>query len=121
MFLRKPKALSILILASIFLSSCDFLESLNDYVDKIQFKDSSYDIYEGSLCVCYVNYMPEDSLKYYDVEFSVLDDSVCEIEEVYTDYCLVKGIKEGTTIIVSTLGKKSARAIVNVKSKGASL
>lgn len=98
-------------------SSCSFFDALNDYVEKIQFKDSSISLYVGSKGVCQVNFTPEDSLKYYDVEFSVTDDSVCEIVSIYDDYCIVEGLKEGSAIITAELGKKSTRAIINVKAK----
>lgn len=117
-FMKKRIFVGILILVSLFFTSCKYILASTDYyVETLEFKSGKYTLYVGEAEVCYVSVSPSDSFEWYETEYSVDDTEVVSFEGSTDSYCIIKALKEGTTIISATLGGKTAKAVVTVKSE----
>lgn len=108
-------------LISLFLCSCllydeEEIAKYENYVVSVSFASGSYSVYEGGMTGCYVSVNPSDSLSYYDSEFECVNNTVAKVVRQEDGYCIVQGVREGSTILKCIVGNKKAEAIINVVS-----
>lgn len=100
------------------LGSCKFFEQLSkfdNYVESLEFKQGKNYVDEEDCIVLYLTVNPTDSFQYYKTEYSVSDDSIASFEECTDSYCIVRGKKEGSTIVSAKVGSRSAKTVVTVR------
>lgn len=99
-------------------SSCKFIEEItkfDNYVDSLEFKSGKNYVDEEDCAVLYLTVSPSDSFEYYKTEYSIADDNVASFEECTDNYCIVRGKKEGSTIVSAKVGSRNAKTVVTVR------
>ena len=114
----ESKGFILLMFCILNFSGCkNIFENVDNYVETLSFQAGSYNIYAGEYVVCNLLAGPVDSFSYYIPVYSVEDSSVCEIRKTEPNSVVIYGKKEGSTLLVSKLGNKTAFAVVNVREK----
>lgn len=114
------KKTALIVLMVMVLSSCKFIEKIGNYsqyVEKIEFKNGKYILYEGDAEVCYVTAEPADSFEWYETKYFIENSDVVSFEDCTDNYCIVKALKEGTSIITAKLGEKEGKTVITVRKK----
>ncbi len=115
------KYILMIILGTSCLFSCSFINKVrgeDQYVESIEFKSGKYVLYEGEAEVCYVTASPTDSFEWYETEYSIEDTSIISFEDCTDNYCIIKGIKAGTSVVTAELGGKTGKTVITVRKKG---
>lgn len=104
---------------SVFLCSCStFFKSVgnyNSYVESFEFRNGKSYVEVDDISVIYVTASPSDSFDYLTLEFELADEEVACITDVGKSYCMVKGLKKGSTIITAHLGNSECKGVITVR------
>ena len=106
-----------IVIAMVF-SSCNFINKMNgydNYVESLEFKTGKQYVDKGDCVVMYLTVSPADSFSYYKTEYSVSDNTVISFEECTNNYCIVRGLKEGSTVVSAKVGSCEAKCVVTCK------
>lgn len=107
-----------LLSAVLMLASCDFFDNIGkfeNYVESVEFKNGKYNLTVGDCDICYVNANPSDSFDFYECYFDTDEKNIIEIIDTSNNYCIIKGLNEGSCILTCTLGSKQCKCIIKVR------
>lgn len=108
----------LIILMSTAIFSCSVLNKVmefENYVDSLEFKSGKYVVEMNDLNVLYLTVSPSDSFSYYKTSYSISDEKVLSFEECTNSYCIVRGLKEGSTTVSAEVGNVTAKCVVTVR------
>lgn len=114
------KIILLFLAVSLLTVSCDFMNKIrgeDQYVENVEFKNGKYVLYEGEAEVCYLSVSPQDSFEWYETEYSIENTEVVSFEDCTDNYCIIKAKKEGTSVVTASIGGKTGKTVVTVRSR----
>lgn len=114
---KMVKVIFVMVILVLF-SSCKFIQNISkydNYVESLEFKTGKQYVDKGDCIVMYLTVNPSDSFQYYKTEYSIADNTIVSFEECVNNYCIVRGVKEGSTVVSAKVGNCEAKCVVTCK------
>jgi len=105
----------IIVLLALFLGSCHLFDGSDETQNvAVYFNESNVSVYEGGLGSLSLRIEPPDTLSYYTVDYSILNEEIAVIFRADRRGVVFSGRKEGSTVITASIGNAEAKAVINV-------
>jgi len=105
----------VVVLLALFLSSCHLFDAVDETQNvAVYFNESNVSVYEGGLGSLSLRMEPPDTLSYYTVDYRILNEEIAVVFRADRRGVVFSGRKEGSTVIIASVGNAEAKAVINV-------
>ena len=104
----------VVVLLALFLGSCHLFDADETENVAVYFNESNVSVYEGGLGSLSLRMEPPDTLSYYTVDYSILNEEIAVVFRADRRGVVFSGRKEGSTVITASVGNAEAKAVINV-------
>jgi len=104
----------VVVLLALFLGSCHLFDADETQNVAVYFNESNVSVFEGGLGSLSLRIEPPDTLSYYTVDYSILNEEVAVVFRADRRGVVFSGRKEGSTVITASVGNAEAKAVINV-------
>ena len=102
-------------LLALFLGSCHLFDAVDETQNvAVYFNESNVSVYEGGLGSLSLRMEPPDTLSYYTVDYRILNEEIAVVFRADRRGVVFSGRKEGSTVIIASVGNAEAKAVINV-------